>query len=878
MPTRLTSSETTQPVLSSRDVEVGAKQSFRDALFELLDSASKQPGMPAECHAAIALRALFIQAPLALVTALVDRETGRHIRQVGALAEAIDGPAHPLTEDELARWLPELPSDLSSVDDKMRTGLFEDADRWLLVLGRRPAGCLLDLEERIYVIMNREPMMPESAIRREWFATYLQGLNEFFVTMRALQTADRHGDLEQAIAELTRERTDEPLEQVFVAATRILEELLYEIGCDDPQQQYLKLAVRLTRWIVHQALGTGWLTAPDTVRGNRAVRGFANVLARAAAVADRDEVPREARVLACRLRLFALTLDPSPDRPPDMPRPKVRRPRAWRSEMEAMHPDGEAPTRIEDWLLAAWTGVHAAVSRYERTPGITGQEQEEIWAWAVDRCSGLIGQLLADAGETLETSRLALWFALQLLPGTVGRRAIGSRGRRWAVRSRLSWVIRESLRRVVDGRLSDYVWDQDRWVEAMFDLIETHAHLVLKVPVSFDVRGSLSAFGRTVQMGDRRLLEGHRRHTIAVYLAGNFLLDLQRVGPSGAKAAVDTLLVSPDEPETATDAQVRDLRAAYALASLHHDVGLLILERISDLSPWSDLLDLPRDALETFQRRRAEDRAEFLTRCHDELEASGLLAHLGGGPWTPDGDTGDHALVSAWMLAQLGRNSSVSDEVLGAAVRAVLLHGEVTYVVDIAKDPAGALLVLADQLFEWEPPTHALPASRGTRGGYRSRTRSIRVEGLSIAYDHEGPRAEVVQDQFWPAFSLELHHPEVVGTPTWHTWLSLAQILGRIRTRTHGWNPAVRLTCPIDARLADLGLDTYELLDRCATTPSPELRPLALALREWLAAIEQFEVDEERRFEVLRLHSLRLERDVRLAFADLHAALDRLTD
>ncbi|HMV68152.1 MAG TPA: hypothetical protein PKA64_14990, partial [Myxococcota bacterium] len=159
-----------------------------------------------------------------------------------------------------------------------------------------------------------------------------------------------------------------------------------------------------------------------------------------------------------------------------------------------------------------------------------------------------------------------------------------------------------------------------------------------------------------------------------------------------------------------------------------------------------------------------------------------------------------------------------------------------------------------------------------------SRAARVTVDGLAIAADPRGgARAIVAGDTAWPGLTIELHHPDVSGHETWQVWLSMAQHLGRIQARSpeRGWSPRVRLIAPIPARLHEARLSTHALLEQAAWRDVPaELRPLALCLRGWLDLRDRFERRESPPIEVLDLHALRYERDVRQDFRLLDAVLD----
>src|SRR5262249_13561817 len=84
-----------------------------------------------------------------------------------------------------------------------------------------------------------------------------------------------------------------------------------------------------------------------------------------------------------------------------------------------------------------------------------------------------------------------------------------------------------------------------------------------------------------------------------------------------------------------------------------------------------------------------------------------------------------HGLFSAWYLHRhCASNQPCDPEVTSMAVRAILLHDCLSAPIDAQRDPVAALLVLGNEVWEWDPWTQVAPSDRG---------RSLHKMGTSVA-------------------------------------------------------------------------------------------------------------------------------------------------
>jgi hypothetical protein len=850
-------------VTTSRTHEQRAKEVLRDALFALLRSAATDPGRPAICHTADALRQVFLEGELDLVWALVEHRTGRRVRTEAARCTSPGLPSMWLPQPEVDDLLDRLPTVEPALGAPLRASLLCTDAHWVLVLVRQPSGCLIDLDERLWLALPLQPRTADLTVRRAWFAAFDQGWRELVDTLRALQSIDRHAWLERRVDAAAWQRVDLPLDERLRRANDLLTTLLYEIGCDDPQHHYLALATRLGERVLQITLGNGALvhSAP---RHEEPAHRIALGLLRAASIGETEAAPNLLHAL--RLRLLALTLRAHPE----TEAPPTADLSAWRAALDDLRPRAEAAGLHAAWLLAAWSGVHRAL----HAPGLPPLAEETLWAWVCAATPPMLAGIFEAGHGRIDRNRLALWFCTSLLGAASGPQ-VRPGPHRNRTRQSLGWVMRESLRQLEYAHRTDFLWQPERFAAAMLDLVEIHAHDVLGLPHPLDVRGTLSQLGEAGGADERVLTSAHRQHVLEVYLVGHFLLELQPSPTQSGPTPVEALLAGAD-PTT--------LRRAWSLAALYHDVGISLMQRISTSDPWPEHLPLPLDVLQVVRQARQTGRTALLERCRRDLDT----APLGTFParaHPSDGLPEDHGLIGAWVLWQLGAAADIEHEVLHPALRAIVLHAHATEPIQLGEDPIAALLVLADQLFEWEPTVEALPDPRAVSGdehhlatflGPRhSRTAELRLPGLRVESDGLTLIARLAPSETWPEVHLRLHHADVSGVPTWRSWLSISQGLGRIRAAPGSWSPTVTLRSPIPSWLREKELDTHAVLLRVAWGGAESGRSLAMSLRPWLERADRFvKVGDE---EELKLHPLRHHGDVRLEFAELAEALETVT-
>lgn len=366
---------------------------------------------------------------------------------------------------------------------------------------------------------------------------------------------------------------------------------------------------------------------------------------------------------------------------------------------------------------------------------------------------------------------------------------------------------------------------------------------------------AVSGFGRW--NGD-----GHQAHVLDVYVMGNFLLDL-RVGdaaqPDRDRSKVLSLL-APSGPQAEAD-----LRAAFCLAALFHDAGMLLFPFAShpELSPIEGMRAIA-DACENVRQQVASVGKSLVEACISDLEVD---KHFNPDerwqPWLArqrKHGRPEHELLGAWFLRMTCLKAhSVPRDVSRAAVRATLLHGAFGVKLDVAKDAVAALLVLCDELCDWYPSKPLLDRSEPSRrlndqtvqcSARQGRARALDLldlwlqeeSGRLVAGIAPPPYAAPTgtgwptKRVYWPRFEIILRPPSELDVAVLEVWLRCAQNLGRISCAGQRWAPVIKLANAIPNRLNGVQHLTRDLLDELAS----ELDPETVRLNGWLGESELF--------------------------------------
>lgn len=433
---------------------------------------------------------------------------------------------------------------------------------------------------------------------------------------------------------------------------------------------------------------------------------------------------------------------------------------------------------------------------------------------------------------------LQLWFAWHLLgPELVEPPSRGLRSEAWQLRCSLALIMRECLRQKLHGGEPGYV-DRPEWtLDALQALVDHHVRQEIDLDREHDIRGHLALVGDHAHPRGARFAEGHLQHVLDIYLTGHFLLSADVDGLSDARsprASVIDLLASP-EGHRASARERRDLLAAWSLASLYHDVGLTLFPEFRP----------PHDVVARQDRSVADGMARIrgaLVEAGSELARTARQELLDAGIYDTDSAPGlarwidrqveegrpDHALTGAWyLLRATNLVDGLRDEVAHAAARAVLLHGAPGEPIQVTRDPVSALLVLCDELFDWQPGGPTDSAHQEGRAPRRSRTASLRFPDLRVTVTDglvpslqatlEVPPDAIVLSPgtapCWPRVEVTHVHPALLGDHVFPIWISVAQNIGRLKPSAQGFGPVIEVRGQVPGRVHRTAESTAGLLE-----------------------------------------------------------------
>lgn len=373
------------------------------------------------------------------------------------------------------------------------------------------------------------------------------------------------------------------------------------------------------------------------------------------------------------------------------------------------------------------------------------------------------------------------------------------------VRRHLAYVLREGLRFLCfgyqkneDQRRPYYYFDTGRYAAALRTVITYHAGCYvgsLAPTIAEYLQRVVSTDGLTPYAS-----AGHLQHILEIYMAGVFMLSVRIEGRPG----------EPTIAEALRGAERRDPKLfeqclqAFILAALFHDVGHLFLPRIKQDIPELGLRSEPlRGDLKEFAGGLAQSSRVFARKCVDLLRDYGddgpLAAWLDAQLQSPG-----HSLISAYYLARILEGREIDAWVRRSAIRAIMLHDALALKLSADDDPIAALLVLCDELFEWDPAQPITPGSPGKSlqviapevPSHEPRDRWISVEhpqsmqGLEVWVT----LAEPQDSSRWPRVRIHLQGPQRLAVPVHQLWLRKSANLGRIVRARSGFGPVVSMT------------------------------------------------------------------------------------
>lgn len=554
-----------------------------------------------------------------------------------------------------------------------------------------------------------------------------------------------------------------------------MDELLGQAGCY--LEGSLAVVPDLAAYLFQELLGSG-TSAPTTVQNGPLVGEVAERLRSVCINASPQLAPEVYDRLCCLLRcLRALQVTP----------PKAADP--------PMRPDTSVVLR----LLPAWVRI------------ASGPRDEQEWSEARQECLDGLTVYLSEQYRRSNTQRPfplvrvfhCLWLCVSLLRDHPPASAPS--------RSNFAYVLREGLRFLAFGyednderRRPYYYFDAARYTAALCGVVASHAGHVLGAGFEEIFRRFLEVLRGTPGV-NRYVPSEHVQHVLELYMAGQFVLGI-KVSRDGADLALAEVLRG-ERGEAAR----RECAQAFCLAALVHDVGNFFLPRVKDShSP----LDLDHDALrEGLDALSVGLRASvhaFADRCVARLDSCFSPAELDGWPemreWLQrQRKSPGHGLFGAWYLLALCEGRGLRKWVVDAAARAVLLHNAVGVRLFAERDPVAALLVLGDEIYEWDPEHPGVQRATGkwlqvmalASPPYEPRDQWIWMANVRV--DPSGNVSLPVDGSAWPTIHIRLQGPQHLATPVYQLWFRKSLNLGRIVPARSGFGPVVELTAYGDA-------------------------------------------------------------------------------
>lgn len=775
-----------------------------------------------------------------------------------------------------------------------------------------------------------------------WFKSYLPGLRSNFITLRALfQTLEAAAatELRAKLSARARQLVDDRT-MVFNDRLEAFAELLKLIALHE-EIDGLDLIEDLVVAILQELMGTGWAVR-QVGRLNADRPSHPGTLSAAMTARPESQMLHDLRVELDKLLESSAPLAGSDPEHSARRRRLAEVSRCFRALLD--EPDVEPrpePVRGEEalGLLAEWTRIQEWCRLLCRPRPPTPEERGRAatgWGPAVERTLELLPRHLAlhptlpRTEQSPESRRgaapsarnwLALWFSLGVLR-SVGRTADLLDRESCALHADLAYVLREGLRFASFGQRADYLFQPSTYAAALRRLVEYHAHKIVGLPLEYNITRLLEEIGDQDGL-NRYVAAEHLQHVLEIYVAGQFILSV-RIDAEGGGA--QRLLSAPLHGQTVAEAltsggvkpskeRVRLLTQAYSLAAVFHDVGHILFPRDSiphDSLDWDD----PEIAagLQKVEDSVTEAGNEVAQKCIDDL-GSAYYSKEELARWRDElcGPEPNHGLLGAWYLHRVGQTvldrtadtdglREEQTEVLRMAVRAVLVHEAATGPIRTDSDPVAAMLIVCNEVFEWDPSRHLAPAPSSIGRSFHVMAAdvpareprdawiqipSLQVRAVRPTRDEHAAADEDVglvldasltvsaDQETFPEIHIGLQAPQRLDVPVLRLWVLKAQSLGRLVPTRYGLCPTIVMRSRIDMVLSDRGLTTKSLLDRVAERkPLAKIRP---ALRAWLAKDQLVEEESRLRregYESVHLGPLKQG----LLFADLFTWLKRIEE
>jgi hypothetical protein len=396
--------------------------------------------------------------------------------------------------------------------------------------------------------------------------------------------------------------------------------------------------------------------------------------------------------------------------------------------------------------------------------------------------------------------------------------------------------------------------------EGLRILVQHHVHRKSHVPRELDLSGHLD----DVASADQGAVGAneHLDHIVDVYVTGYFLANLRVGAADGSDDMQRVALHMMEQVELGPSPKASaDFHLAYALAALFHDSGMLLFPRVPSEHRVHAADDVAQ-ALSCIRNTVREAGRTLVDTCVRELELHECIERVQEPEleaWIEQQrtqGTPNHALLSAWyLLRACMRAACIRPEVVRMAVRATLLHGALGVQIDSSDNAVAALLVVCDEVCDWEPTRAATRTTlRDGRtlndrelgnGHAQGRTRTLGIGGFWCEHKSGELRAGLNPSNVgttWPHIFIGLRSPRELTHSVLELWLRSAQNIGRIRRTPTGWSPSITLEGQVPPRLHAVGQNTRTLLDAIAQRTRSTLRG---RLHRWLENAAVFPAQED---------------------------------
>lgn len=786
----------------------------------LLHGAATTPSHSVEALLAEAVRRTLLSTDVTVLwrSHLADSLT----TAAGATCTDLGSPAAPLSAADArgAGWPPAVHHPQRK--QLVRVVFFEQGEL-RLGLGQRDGAQTHEVFIRAHATADAAERLAAFADAARLEYSQLAHLFKIVSALRGASATRQQATFRQDVARLLALTPPDPTPHLSTA-TALLGRLHAALADPWYTDDLLLLSEQIVEWGLHGLLGSGWASQPLAVP---TIRDFCDAVHRL-----RGALP-DTQPLAARLTQLEATL---------------------RAQLPGTPWPSGAPAGALS-LLATWAGLHRCARAIDHTGRFTPAD-EAGWAAAATAARGALAGQLAEWAQRsqraapLTRNWMRLWFALQLLtppdthPAAPDRLTPSSRpgAERWRFRADLAYVIQEGLRFARYGHRPGYRSQPPAFSAALRTLVAHHARLEGGLPRELDVHAHLVEIAEGSRAGGFRFAAGHLQHVLEIYIAGHFFCAVQRDG-----TPIGDLLASSSGLRPGQHARA-ELRAAFSLAALFHDTGAILFPQVHPVGDGitrgePELTGALRDTSDAVTAAGAR-LAETCVAALAEKATTEPVSEPALARWLDEQQRHgrpDHGLLGAWYLLRRCERLPLPEAAVKAAARAVLLHSAVRQTVDPDLDPAAALLILCDELFEWEPSLAAGPSPNAVgrslhaaaveHNPLRSRAAVLQIHGFAAEAGPGGLRMtlKACEGGAWPVFSVALQPPGVMEEPAFRVWMTMAQNLGRLRAAQSGWGPTVRLSATIPPRVSAILGSTTALLDRAVHTSR-------LAERSWLQA------------------------------------------